>query len=696
MTLRAIIIGALAAIGLAGLGYVSHQVDLPALVHNHFPVFIFGLLVLLAMVINPLLYFLAPKGRKESWRFSAGELAVITGFLLATASIPGAGLMRHLTAVTAMPKHHNRMLVGWRSHQILDYAPYREVELPVGETVEMSMLAGRPGETEQLLEGFVGSGLGKPGDPIGPDEIPWEQWIPALVTWAPMILLMAVGVISMAMVVHRQWSSHERLRYPIAMAASTMMQQDTGRPLGTIFRNRTFWLGFGAIFLVHLIRGTYAWDLQGVDIPLSFDLKPVYEKYPDLISVDGGWSLLHPTFSATAVAFGFLLASDVSLSLGLSQAVHVALLIFLVGLGVDVSFNHMTGGVTSWQLFGSYLGVGLLLLYTGRRYYAQVLKLAINFGRSSFVENSAVWAARFFILSVAGLVGMLVVLGLDWPLAIIAVLLIMLVFLVMSRINAESGLFFIMPHWQATAVLLGLFGTYALGPGAVVIVGLMCAVFTIETRECLMPYVVNALKIGDDNGVKPSRMGPSIAGLFAVGLLIAIPVVLWSNYNYGIKPGDWETDQMPQFTFNAAEQTVTELDLADRLGESEQLNWFERIQNIDPKDGFVLAAGVGLVLAVGFSALRLRYSWWPIHPIIFLVWGTYPMYKLSHSFLLGWVLKTAITRLGGAGRYRGASKFFMGAIAGDLLAGLLFMLVAWAYYAVMGVKPPHGYNVFPF
>ncbi len=695
MTFRAIIIGVVAALFLGGLGYLNHEFELPTLIQNHFPVFIFGILVLLAMVVNPVLYTIAPKSRRENWRFRPSELAVITGFLLAVASIPGAGLMRHFTPVTAFPRHHNLRLVGWRSNEVLKYAPYREFDLPGDETVEMSMLAGRPDETDELLDGFVGSGLAEPDSRIGLGEIPWEQWRPALVTWIPMILLVSVGVISMAMIVHRQWSSHERLRYPIAMAANAMMEQDRGHAMGRIFRNRTFWFGFGAVFFVHIVRGTYAWDLQGVNIPLSFDLSVVLEEYPQL-TVDGAWSLFNPEFSATAVAFGFLLASDVSLSLGLTQIIHVLLLAFLVGFGVDISFDHMTGGLTSWQLFGSYLGMGLLLLYTGRQYYWQVLKRALPFTRSAEVEYGAVWAARLFIISVAGLIGMLIVLGLDWPLAVIAVMLIMLVFLVMSRINAESGLFFIMPHWQATAVLLGLFGSYALGPAAVVIVGLMCAVFTIETRECLMPYAVNILKIGDDNGVKPSRMGPSIMMLFTVAFLLAVPVVLWANYNYGVRPGAWATEQMPQFTFNAAEQSITELNLAGELGESEGLSWAERLTNMRPREGFWVAAGIGLALAVIVSVLRLRFPWWPIHPIIFLVWGTYPMYKLSHSFLLGWMLKTSITRLGGAGRYHGASKFFMGAIAGDLLAGLLFMFVAWAYFAVMGVKPPHGYNVFPF
>ncbi len=41
----------------------------------------------------------------------------------------------------------------------------------------------------------------------------------------------------------------------------------------------------------------------------------------------------------------------------------------------------------------------------------------------------------------------------------------------------------------------------------------------------------------------------------------------------------------------------------------------------------VVFAGVALVL--GFSVCRLRYSWWPLHPIMFLVWGTWTMSRFS-------------------------------------------------------------------
>ena len=47
--------------------------------------------------------------------------------------------------------------------------------------------------------------------------------------------------------------------------------------------------------------------------------------------------------------------------------------------------------------------------------------------------------------------------------------------------------------------------------------------------------------------------------------------------------------------------------------------------------------GVGLVFAC--YALRLRFTWWPIHPALFLVFGTFPANRICFSFLLGWACK---------------------------------------------------------
>ena len=108
----------------------------------------------------------------------------------------------------------------------------------------------------------------------------------------------------------------------------------------------------------------------------------------------------------------------------------------------------------------------------------------------------------------------------------------------------------------------------------------------------------------------------------------------------------------------------------------------------------LLSGGLAVVLV--FSLLRLRYTWWPIHPIIFCVWGTQSMKALSASFLLGWIIKGTLSRLGllTSGRIARVRALMVGMIAGDLLAGVVFMIAGAVYYAVTRLTPP-AYYIFP-
>jgi len=101
-----------------------------------------------------------------------------------------------------------------------------------------------------------------------------------------------------------------------------------------------------------------------------------------------------------------------------------------------------------------------------------------------------------------------------------------------------------------------------------------------------------------------------------------------------------------------------------------------------------------MVLALLFFFLRLRYTWWPLHPVIFLVWATWPMRNLSASFLLGWIIKALVVRLAGAVKYKDLKVLMIGVIAGDLLAGLLFMCQGAIYYAIHDILPK-PYTIMP-
>jgi len=97
---------------------------------------------------------------------------------------------------------------------------------------------------------------------------------------------------------------------------------------------------------------------------------------------------------------------------------------------------------------------------------------------------------------------------------------------------------------------------------------------------------------------------------------------------------------------------------------------------------FLWPAAIGLGLALAAGALRLRFSWWPIHPVLFLVWGTFPAGCLAASFLLGWLIKSVICRLGGGKAFEANKPLFVGLIAGEFLAGIFWMGFGLLYYVV--------------
>jgi hypothetical protein len=64
------------------------------------------------------------------------------------------------------------------------------------------------------------------------------------------------------------------------------------------------------------------------------------------------------------------------------------------------------------------------------------------------------------------------------------------------------------------------------------------------------------------------------------------------------------------------------------------------------------------------------------------------------SFLLGWAIKAGVVRTTGARGYHAVKPFMVGVIAGELLSGLLWMMIGAAYYFSTG-KSPASYAIFP-
>jgi hypothetical protein len=347
--------------------------------------------------------------------------------------------------------------------------------------------------------------------------------------------------------------------------------------------------------------------------------------------------------------------------------------------------------------FGSYLAAALMILYTGRRYYASVVAASLGRRRSPDTPSSAVWGSRLAAMVAAVTVGLLRSAGLGWGMAAAFVGLELIVFLVMARMIAETGTFFMQHQWAPVGVLTGLLGFEAVGPEAYIALAVGSTLLFSDSRELLMPYLTNALKIVDrDDGPTPARTAPWMALVIGVGMVVAGTATLWLQYNHGATQvgNPYATDYLPLVAFDGLAQRIAAATADGSLARATAAEGLGRLLNASPDSSALLWVSVGLAFSLGAAVARLRWAWWPLHPIAFLVWGTYPIAMFGPSFLIGWMIKAAVVGTTGARGYHQVKPLMIGVIAGELLIGLFWMLFGAGYYFITD-RAPASYSIFP-
>ncbi|MDX9979528.1 MAG: hypothetical protein RBU25_05695 [Lentisphaeria bacterium] len=689
MTIRALILGFAASMFIAGAGYINDRVlNLESFNNGHqVPIIVLGLMFVWVTVCNPLLHRL-----RRSWAFRPAEIALVVALTMASCGISGRGLMEQFAQMLVLPHHWNRITPGWQSRGMLDYAPKQALVDPEPENdVVTAFIQGKdPTEHEgnnvwERLQTRV-------------RRVPWRQWSTPLATWLPMVFLVTVASVALGLVVHRQWASHEHLQYPIAQFTNALIERESDRAIGPIFRNHLFWVGFIIFFLIRLNNGLCVWFPDYlIPVKLDYSLWPFAAKWPALNRASWNWGLFTLRIFPLVIAFAFFLNAEISFTLGMSQILWAAFAIPVVGAGYVLTTDYDIGGWEGWNRAGSYTAFSLMLLYTGRQYYGELARKAVCVWRrvGGDRQEVAVWAFRALLVSLVALVALVIRLGLSWPLAIATVFLMMMTFLIVSRISAETGLFFIQPGWQPFGALMALMGGYAMGPEGIVISALVCGALCIDQSQALLPYLVNGLKICEGAKITPGRTAGATFAMYVVGVALAVFVVIVASYHFGTPSGyQWSYQRIPTMAFRAAEPEVMRLQALDKLDESQQLAPLERLAHIQPKPGFLWAAGMGFVGVLVFAFLRLRIPRWPFHPCLFLIWATYPLAVMSQSFLIGWIIKRFAVKYGGAKVVNRLKPLAIGVIAAEIFGALVFMVVGAIYFWVQE-KNPLSYRYFP-
>jgi hypothetical protein len=670
MTVRSVILGLLGAGVVCAVTFFNDRVLRQThFVGNNMPVSVYGSLILFVALVNPWLRRLALTGR---------ELAVILALTLAACCIPGGGLLRYFTSSLVMPHHYHKTEPAWRDQGVLEMAPKK-------------MLADVRDNENRSLGGFV-QGLGEPGRHLSFWDVPWSAWSRTLAFWLPIVLTLWVALIALSVVVHRQWSRHEHLSYPIAAFTDALLPVE-GKTASGFFRNRIFWIGALPVLAVHLNNYAFQWFpdyLVAVHVKLDFT---TLGTYVPTFTAGGGTGLLAPTIFFSVVGIAFLVPTDVSLAFGVGGFLWAYVVGLFAGYGFQLQgsiegSSYLALNPRTFLLFGANVGVFLSLVYTGRRHYRSVVARALGLAGGEEATDAEAWACRAFLGLMAVFVLQLCLAGVDWQLAVLYAAALIVGFVVLSRLIAETGLFYVKAYFWPCTIIWGLLGARALGPETLLVMNLVTLVLFLDPREALMPFMVNSLKVLDLRGEKVAPAARWCVLAVVLGLAIAVPVTLYIRYDLGNEAGDrWADTVAPTTPFNNVVAVKQRLTAQGELAEAGRAKGWRRLADASPNPTCMWAAAAGLVMVVLFAAARLRFPWWPLSPLLFVAWAATPIRLFCASFLLGWLVKVSVMKYGGGKLYNRLKPLMMGLIAGEVLGAVFPSIVGAIYYFATGEQP---------
>ncbi|MDX9981975.1 MAG: hypothetical protein RBU25_18280, partial [Lentisphaeria bacterium] len=490
MSIRGVILGLLGAAVVSGVCYFNDEVIRQGMLVPHLmPVVVYGSLVLFLLLLNPLLRRLRP-----GWVFTRGELAVVVCLVLIACSIASWGLVQFMPTSTMMPNYFNKVNPGWQAQNVLEVAPPR-------------MLVKVTEENEDAVLNAYMSGMGQGKERIHfCRDVPWRAWLPTLAFWVPLMVCLLLATSALAIVFHRQWVRHEQLPYPISVFAHSLLP-DTGQALGGVFRQRAFWVGALLLFTIHMNNYFCRfWPSVLIPVRMWLDFTPLTPLVPTLIRGTGGM-MLRPTLYFSVIALAYFIPTDVSFSMGTIPIIFCYIQGILAGYGIMLrQGDHLSVKIEAFLFTGGYFGILLMLLYTGRHYYLNVLRRSVGLPARDQIEPHVVWAMRIFLAAALAFVIQLTLTGLAWPIALLYTGLALMIFIVVSRTIAETGAFHIGSEIFPGVIIIGVFGAAALGPRTIITMFLLSAVLLGAPGWSTMPILAQGLKLADMSEVRIGRI----------------------------------------------------------------------------------------------------------------------------------------------------------------------------------------------
>jgi len=504
----------------------------------------------------------------------------------------------------------------------------------------------------------------------GGTAVPWALWWEPLAAWTAFMVALFACVFCIFALLQRQWIEHERLSFPLAQIPLTLVgSAGPGQPRAPA-RLPTSWVFWGGVAVSFGLTFLHELSQRWPAVP-AIPMGPLPLMRAQRVGPLAGMGEVTLFLWPWVIGIAYLIPKELSFSAWFFWWVLVAVNIFAVMGGAEpigpADIWNSTFPAPRYQGGGAMVMIGLWAIWIARRHLARVLRSALS-GRAGHDDpNEAIphrLALAGIVLAFAGMVYFCCAAGCRLAVALVLMLGLVGWYVVWARLRAETGLGFStfpLGLFAAMRVPLGnvafrtpefvtansLRWAYAKGGGMI---------YEVCTGNAL-----EAMKIADSAGINKRRLMVGVLVGFLLTLAAALFVFLTGIYHYG-----WFELQRLNTGY-----------MQEIIADGNRIVAYV----MDPSDTDVngaIAMGTGAAITLVLGLMRLRFWWWPFHPIGYMAAMSWDLYWYWLPFLIGWACKTLVLRYGGLRLYRSTIPLAIGFIVGEFLSRGTWAAIALA------------------
>lgn len=493
--------------------------------------------------------------------------------------------------------------------------------------------------------------------------IPWGAWAIPLFWWWSLFVAFLLVCCGLTAILRKQWFDHEKVTFPQAEITLSLVEgSGEGNGLPEVMRSRLFW--WGALVPFAFI----VWNIVNYFTPL----------WPKILFSQVETSIYVPYMRDTyvkpdffTIGFAYLVDTHIVFSLWFFRILIMLQNGLYTRMGVQAATRNdlwtTFNTLTAWQCLGGLVVWILWTLWMGRRHVRAVWQRAWNPGKGADDANELLSYRTSLVCLVGGLCYLwlwLVYVGMPWYIALLFLSALVVLVIGVTRIVAESGMPFVGAPVTPQGITFRAIGDANLAPQSFVSLALSLAAFRM-IEGYPMPMVMHSARLGD---VVKGRRRSLFVAIFAgsvIAMVLMSLATIYLAYNGGA------------FNFGGHHAFKQMREAYDHI--------VARMQDPWPRDLTLYGHFLGGALFIGGLVFaRYRFNFNALHPVGFFTAGTFYHSVSAMSFLIAWLAKVLITRIGGFHAYRKCKPFFIGLIAGQVAGAILSLVVDYFFFFGQG------------